>query len=57
MDEHESLVVERTWENQMQYLISISGKMFCLGGVIPIDVTFVPMAKVKIHSIAINIEE
>jgi hypothetical protein len=57
MDEHESLVVERTWENQMQYLISISGKMFYLGGVIPIDITFVPMAKVKIHRIAVYIEE
>jgi hypothetical protein len=41
----------------MQYIISVSGKMHHLGCVIPIDVTFVPIAKVKIHRITIYIEE
>jgi arrestin-related trafficking adapter 3/6 len=57
MDDHKSLAVERTWENQMQYLISVSDKMFQLGGVILIDITFVPVAKFKIHRITIYIEE
>jgi len=56
MDEHENMIVERQWEGQMQYVITIPGKMFYVGGTIPIQLTFMPLAKVKIHRITAVLE-
>ncbi|KAJ6593454.1 hypothetical protein B0H19DRAFT_921152 [Mycena capillaripes] len=56
-EESESIVVERHWEQQLQYLISISGRSFPIGGVVPVTFTMMPMAKVKIHRVSILLEE
>ncbi|KAJ7821129.1 hypothetical protein B0H14DRAFT_3471811 [Mycena olivaceomarginata] len=56
-EETETIVVERHWEQQLQYLISISGRSFPIGGVVPISFTMMPMAKVKIHRVSILLEE
>ncbi|KAJ6491827.1 hypothetical protein C8R47DRAFT_1121999 [Mycena vitilis] len=56
-EESESIVVERHWEQQLQYLISISGRSFPIGGVVPVTFTLMPMAKAKIHRLAIFLEE
>ncbi|KAJ7018359.1 hypothetical protein C8F04DRAFT_167052 [Mycena alexandri] len=53
----ENIVVERHWEQQLQYLISISGRSFPVGGVVPVSFTMMPMTKVKIHRVAIYLEE
>ncbi|KIL68755.1 hypothetical protein M378DRAFT_196178 [Amanita muscaria Koide BX008] len=55
-EESENLLVERHWDNQLQYLISVSGTSFCIGGTIPISLTFLPLAKVRIHKIVVSIE-
>src|SRR5882762_6636332 len=52
----ESAVIERFWDDQLQYLISISGRMFHIGGTIPVQVTFLPMAKITIHRITFILE-
>ncbi|KAI0629402.1 hypothetical protein C8Q77DRAFT_1065317 [Trametes polyzona] len=56
-EESESIIVERQWDTQMQYLIAISGRSFPLGGTMPISVTFMPWTKMKIHRISVLIEE
>ncbi|GBE80744.1 hypothetical protein BKA93DRAFT_236116 [Sparassis latifolia] len=56
-EESESIIVERQWETQMQYLISISGRCFAIGGVMPVTITFMPWTKMKIHRISVLIEE
>ncbi|KAJ7647686.1 hypothetical protein FB45DRAFT_206215 [Roridomyces roridus] len=56
-EETENIVVERHWEQQMQYLISISGRSFPIGGTVPITLTLLPIAKVKIHRLEIYLEE
>ncbi|KAH9889437.1 hypothetical protein C8Q73DRAFT_793631 [Cubamyces lactineus] len=56
-EESESIIVERQWDTQMQYLIAISGRSFPLGSVMPISVTFMPWTKMKIHRISVLIEE
>jgi hypothetical protein len=58
-DEHEDLehiVVERHWDQQLQYLISVSGRSFFIGGSLPITLTLMPLAKIKIHQIHVFIE-
>jgi hypothetical protein len=50
-EESESIVVERAWDNQMQYVLSVSGRAFPIGGHIPLQIVFAPMDKVKIHRI------
>ncbi|KAN0130814.1 hypothetical protein V8E53_011489 [Lactarius tabidus] len=56
-EDAEGFAVERVWGDQMQYSISVSGRMFPIGGSIPITLSFLPMAKVKIFKISAQLEE
>ncbi|KAF5380353.1 hypothetical protein D9615_004690 [Tricholomella constricta] len=55
-EDTENIIVERHWDQQLQYLISISGRSFYIGGTIPITFTLMPLAKMKIHRISVFIE-
>ncbi|KAG8929756.1 hypothetical protein FRC02_005104 [Tulasnella sp. 418] len=57
IEDTESIVVEREWENQLRYLITLSGKSFPIGGIMPIHMTLMPMAKMSIHRLSAVIEE
>lgn len=48
--------MERQWDDQMQYLIAVSGRCFPIGGSIPISLTFMPWTKMKIFRLAVVIE-
>ncbi|KAH9944579.1 hypothetical protein B0H21DRAFT_823309 [Amylocystis lapponica] len=56
-EENESIIVERQWDTQMQYLITISGRRFAIGGTMPISISFMPWTKMKIHRISVLLEE
>ncbi|KAH9174968.1 hypothetical protein EDB89DRAFT_2067121 [Lactarius sanguifluus] len=51
------VAIERTWGDQIRYTLSVSGQMFPIGGSIPITLSFLPMAKVKIYKISVHLEE
>lgn len=55
-EDTENIIVERQWESQLQYLISISGRSFYIGGTIPLHMTILPLAKAKIHRISVILE-
>lgn len=55
-EDTESIIVERQWDMQMQYLIAISGRSFAIGGSIPFSITFVPWTKMKVFRLSIVIE-
>lgn len=57
LDEAESIVVERSWEDQLSYLVVLSGKSFPIGTKIPLWIKFVPLAKIRIHRIVVTMEE
>ncbi|KAJ7287163.1 hypothetical protein C8J57DRAFT_578429 [Mycena rebaudengoi] len=56
-EDSENIIVERHWEQQLHYLISISGRSFPIGGVMPITFTLMPLTKVKVHRLSIYLEE
>ncbi|KAI0036132.1 hypothetical protein K488DRAFT_82398 [Vararia minispora EC-137] len=56
-EDSENIVVERLWDNQLQYLFTVAGRMFSIGGVVPIDMTFLPMAKMKVIRLSAHVEE
>lgn len=56
-EDNEGFPIERVWEDQMQYTLSVSGRMFPIGGTIPITLSFLPMAKVRIYKISAQLEE
>src|ERR1700674_626375 len=37
-EDSESIIIERNWDQQLQYLISISGRAFFIGGTVPISI-------------------
>ncbi|KAF5321136.1 hypothetical protein D9619_001689 [Psilocybe cf. subviscida] len=56
-EDSENILVERHWEQQLQYLISISGRSFFIGGTIPVTLTLMPLAKLKIYKLSVYVEE
>ncbi|KAJ9097265.1 hypothetical protein QFC21_004934 [Naganishia friedmannii] len=57
LEETENVIVERQWEDQLRYLIALSGKAFPIGGQIPMSLRFMPMSKCKIYRLSATIEE
>ncbi|KAL1695910.1 hypothetical protein GGG16DRAFT_121259 [Schizophyllum commune] len=56
-EDTENIIVERQWDQQLQYLITISGRSFYIGGSIPVSVTLMPLMKVKMYRFAVFLEE
>jgi hypothetical protein len=55
-EENENITVERHWDQQLQYLIAISGRSFPIGGTMPVSFTMLPLAKAKVYRINILLE-
>lgn len=55
-EENENIIVERHWDQQLQYLIVISGRSFYIGGTLPVTFTMLPLAKAKVYRVAIYLE-
>ncbi|KAI9507988.1 hypothetical protein F5148DRAFT_980567, partial [Russula earlei] len=49
--------IERAWEDQLQYALSVSGRVFPIGGTVPMTLNLLPMAKVKVFRILVQLEE
>jgi hypothetical protein len=56
-EDTENIIVERQWDSQLQYLISISGRAFYIGGTMPMQISMLPLTKVKVHRISVILEE
>ncbi len=52
----DNVTIERCWEDQMQYMLTVSGRVFPIGGTVPITLTILPMAKVKIFGLTVQLE-
>ncbi|WRT69571.1 uncharacterized protein IL334_006559 [Kwoniella shivajii] len=57
MEETENVLVERQWEEQMRYQITLGGKAFPIAGTIPISIRLMPLLKCKIHRLTVALEE
>ncbi|TDL22999.1 hypothetical protein BD410DRAFT_839307 [Rickenella mellea] len=57
LDESDNIVVQRQWENQMHYVIVVTGRTFPIGSVIPLHITLVPTSELKIYRITAVLEE
>ncbi|KAK6908782.1 cyclin binding protein [Kwoniella mangroviensis CBS 8886] len=57
MEESENVIVERQWEEQMRYQITLGGKAFPIAGTIPISLRLMPLLKCKIHRLTVALEE
>ena len=55
-EDADGFAIERIWGDQMQYTVSVSGRMFPIGGTIPVTLTFLPMAKVRIYKISAQLD-
>jgi hypothetical protein len=52
----ESVTVNKTWEDQMAYCLSIVGRAFPIGSKVPIQLTLLPIAKIKIYKVSVAID-
>jgi len=51
------IVIEKPWDDQLQYLFKVSGKVFPIGGSFNVKMVFMPMSKIRLYKLAIDIEE
>ncbi|KAI0306930.1 hypothetical protein B0F90DRAFT_1683622 [Multifurca ochricompacta] len=51
------VLIERSWDDQLQYFFQISGKVFAIGSSFNIKMSFMPLAKIQIYKLAIDLEE
>lgn len=53
----DAIIVSRTCEDMLSYMLAISGSSFPIGTHIPVSLKMVPMNKIKIHRITVALEE
>jgi len=49
--------IERPWDNQLQYFFKVSGKTFAVGASFNVKMVFMPLAKVRMYKLAVDLEE
>ena len=52
----ECITVNKSWEDQMEYFLSIVGRAFPIGSKIPVQLMILPIAKVKIHKVSVAVD-
>jgi arrestin-related trafficking adapter 3/6 len=55
-DDTDNVIIERFWEDQLQYMLSLSGRVFPIGGTVSLTLNLLPMAKVKIFKVVVQLE-
>ena len=55
-EDTENIIVERRWDQQMQYLICVAGRSFHIGGNVPVTFTLLPLAKVNVYRLSVILE-
>lgn len=55
-DEVEGIDLCQQWEDQFQYHIQVTGRAFPIGGKIPVQLTIMPLAKIKVHCISVLLD-
>jgi len=50
-------VIERAWDDQLQYLLELSGRVFTIGGSFNVKIVFMPLSKIRLYKLAIEIDE
>jgi hypothetical protein len=48
--------IERPWDDQLHYLFKVSGKTFPIGATLNVKMVFLPLAKVRMYKLAVDIE-
>ncbi|KAG8789301.1 hypothetical protein FRC16_001242, partial [Serendipita sp. 398] len=56
-EEGDPVVIERQWDLELRYLISVSGRNFPQGSEIPWHIQLMPLSKMKLHRITFMLEE
>ena len=51
-----NILIERPWDDQLQYLFKVSGKVFPIGASFNVKMMFMPLAKIRLYKLAVDIE-
>lgn len=51
------ILIEKPWDDQLQYLFHISRKVLTIGSSFNVEMSFMPLAKIQMYKIAVDLEE
>lgn len=50
------ILIEKPWDDQLQYLFQVSGKVFPIGASFKVKMMFMPLAKIRLYKLTIDLE-
>lgn len=50
------ILIERPWDDQLHYLFQASAKVFAIGASFHVNMSFMPLAKVQVYKISVDLE-
>ena len=50
------VLIEKPWDDQLQYLFHVSGKVLTVGSSFNLKMSFMPLAKIKMYKLAVDLE-
>jgi hypothetical protein len=50
------ILIEKPWDDQLQYLFHISGKVLTIGSSFNVEMSFMPLAKIQMYKLAVDLE-
>ena len=50
------VLIEKPWDNQLQYLFNVSSKVLTIGSSFNVKMSFLPLDKIQIYKLAVDLE-
>ena len=52
----DNIIVQRSWEDKLSYVVHVEGTAFPIGGVIPVNISLMPLDKISLYRVTLGIE-
>lgn len=56
VDTTADILIEKPWDNQLQYLFHVSRKVLTIGSSFTVNMSFMPLDKIQIYKLAVDLE-
>lgn len=56
VDTTEDVLIEKPWDNQLQYLFHVSRRVLTIGSTFTVNMSFMPLDKIQLYKLAVDLE-
>jgi len=55
-DDLDNIIIQRSWEDKLSYVVHVEGTTFPVGGVVPVNISLMPLEKISLYRVTLGIE-